>query len=291
MSSFQCSNNEKVCIVAILKDEINFIDEWLVYHKLIGIDHFFLYDNDPKFPLQTYTEPHSSYVTIIPWVYNRNDSSEPMPQLAAYRHAVDNLLTGYEWVAFIDGDEFIVLKENDDIHEFLVGFKHFSAVSLNWHLFGHNGFYDNPEHLITATLIRRMKMPSIRVKTITRVNEILLIRSAHYCELRRGTRVDANLRQASDRLYPGKTNRANINHYQSRSFKNWMNRVNRGDVNFNENGSPSEHLWRLSFNGILKQFVTNLAKDKNEFIDLFMCKFENIISEKLRALRVNEKNN
>jgi hypothetical protein len=29
-----------ICVVAILKDEGRFLEEWLAYHRLIGVDHF-----------------------------------------------------------------------------------------------------------------------------------------------------------------------------------------------------------------------------------------------------------
>ncbi len=33
-----------ICAVAIVRDENPFLDEWIAYHHLLGIDHFFLYD-------------------------------------------------------------------------------------------------------------------------------------------------------------------------------------------------------------------------------------------------------
>ena len=32
-------------ICAIFKDEARFLREWLEYHRLIGIEHFYLYNN------------------------------------------------------------------------------------------------------------------------------------------------------------------------------------------------------------------------------------------------------
>ena len=38
---------DTVCVGAILKDEDAFVEEWVAYHRILGVDHFYLYDNDP----------------------------------------------------------------------------------------------------------------------------------------------------------------------------------------------------------------------------------------------------
>ena len=35
------------------------------------------------------------------------------------------------------------------------------AVALTWHVFGHNGYFENPTDLITASLTRRKAAPLI----------------------------------------------------------------------------------------------------------------------------------
>ena len=36
----------KIAVCAIFKDEAPYLLEWLAFHKMIGVDLFFLYDND-----------------------------------------------------------------------------------------------------------------------------------------------------------------------------------------------------------------------------------------------------
>ncbi len=40
---------------------------WLVYHRLLGVNHFFLYDNDSKLPLRSLLRAYESFVTVIDW--------------------------------------------------------------------------------------------------------------------------------------------------------------------------------------------------------------------------------
>lgn len=281
-------SNISVCVVAILRNEEKFLDEWLVYHRIIGINHFFLYDDDPKLSLQNFMLPHSDYTTVIPWYGKNKPLSEMKNQIQAYLHAVNNCISGYDWVIFLDGDEFVVIKRHKNVQHFLSEFGDASAVSLNWHIFGHNGFYEDPERLVTTSLIRRMLKPSLHVKTFTRTNAIASIPSPHYCELKCGKRVDANNLLYTEEHYSGKSDVAHINHYQCRSFKRWMARVERGDVNFNTQNSTAEHRWRLDGELCLRKFVTTVARDKNEYIDDYMSGYRYDIYENIVRLNRNE---
>ena len=58
---------ETVCLAAILKYEEPFLDEWIVYHRMLGIDHFYLYDDNPDFPLRDFLKPYKEFVTVVNW--------------------------------------------------------------------------------------------------------------------------------------------------------------------------------------------------------------------------------
>lgn len=272
-----------VCAVAIVKEEERFIEEWVVYHRLIGVDHFLLYDNDPKLPLRSLLRASESFVTIIDWPGDPTAGwAGQNPQTKTYTHALQLVSPSYRWVTFLDPDEFIVLRKHDSLPAFLSSFEEFGSVRLNWHVFGHNGHYEDPPGLVTSALTKRMARPSPRTKAISRTEAVASIISAHSCELKRGWKAaDANGRRYSDDLYPGKTDAAHINHYQCRSFLNWMGRVHRGDVVFDRSDIPDEHAWRLDEHLCLRQFVETVARDKNELVDEHMLRFESRILEQM----------
>src|SRR6478752_5390358 len=97
---------QTVCVAAILKDEDAFVEEWVAYHRLLGVDHFYLYDNDPRQPLSELLAPHWDYVTVRPWLIDHDDQRYPgrTKQVKAYAHCLQNDAANYTWVAFIDGD-------------------------------------------------------------------------------------------------------------------------------------------------------------------------------------------
>lgn len=277
--------DSSVCAVAIAKGEERFIEEWLVYHRLLGVDRFFLYDNDPALPLRPLLAAHADYATVIDWP---GDPTAGWPgrnlQVKTYTEALARRVGAHAWVTFLDPDEFIVLREHDTLPAFLASLGNVGSVRLNWHVFGHNGHYEDPEGLVTAALTRRMAAPSPRTKAISRTEAVSSIDSAHFCRLKPGWRtVDANGRSYSDNLYPGRTARAHVNHYQCRSFLTWMDRVRRGDVSFDRSDVPPEHRWRLDEHLCLRHFVETVAKDKNELVDEYMLKFERPILARLEA--------
>jgi hypothetical protein len=271
-------------LVAILKDEGPFIEEWLAYHRLIGVEHFYLYDNDPALPLRSQLTGHED-VTVIDWVGEFEHLPGRNKQTKAYTDALGRVRQ--RWMAVVDGDEFIVLRKHDTLQSFLSDFEDVSAVRLTWHVFGHNGHYDNPDDLITASLTRRRASPGNMTKAITKVAAVKSIGSAHKCLLRRGhLTVDANKRPYGPGLYPGKTDVAHVNHYMCRSFLNWMHKVDRGAVSFSRGAPPPDpgHRWRHDREACLREFV-QLTRDFNEHVDEHMLRFRERIEAGLAAAR------
>ena len=90
-------------LVIIVKDEGEYVNEFIEYYRLLGVDHFYFYDNDSAIPLAQSIKKHSAYVTI-------NNISGKKRQLDAYNHYLDNYKQDSRWAGFIDLDEFIVPK-------------------------------------------------------------------------------------------------------------------------------------------------------------------------------------
>ena len=260
----------KVAIVAIVRDEKPFLDEWLVYHRLLGIDHFFVYDDEPDLSMAGFLKPHSQYVTVVPWFERHGHLLGRNRQTKAYIHALSNGLGSFEWVAYIDVDEFLLLMRHDNIHEFLSGFdRSVSSVSLAWMMFGHNGFYEDPAGLVTSSLTKRMGSPSLNGKSITRCADITSVTNAHWAGVRRGRRVEADGAEFDGRSVTQAAEIACVNHYHCRSFARWMSRPERGSV---AAVCPGRDWWD-SREGCLRQFVTVVAAKHNEVEDMTMLKY------------------
>ena len=127
-----------LAVVAILKNEGHYLKEWLDYHLLAGVDHFYLYDNDST---DDYRE------IIAPYVAAGLVTSKYFPgkkmQLAAYDEAIQNYRFECRYMAFIDLDEFIFPKTNrsvvEVVDEILSRDEHAAGLGIHWQCFGSNG--------------------------------------------------------------------------------------------------------------------------------------------------------
>ena len=128
-----------LAVVAILKNEGHYLKEWLDYHLLAGVDHFYLYDNDSS----------DDYEKIIaPYVEADLVTSKYFPgeamQFAAYNFAVRDYRFQCRYMTFIDLDEFIFPKNTTDtiaetLDEIFKNFPDASGLAINWQIFGSNG--------------------------------------------------------------------------------------------------------------------------------------------------------
>lgn len=258
-------------MVAIARDEMPFMDEWLLYHRLIGTNHFFIYDDDLAPGLEEFLRPYSKYTTVIRWhgVHQDFTSLHGDKQTKAYTHATGHFLAGYQWAAFIDIDEFIVLDKHNNLDEFVASLGDAPEISLKRQLFGHNGHYEDPQGLVTSELTRRRLSLEAEGngKCIVRCDEIAGFKSVHHCELKHRHRLESS-------------NTAHINHYICRSFTRWMSRPDRGyacDV-------IKPTAWEFNKEGCLRMFVETLAVDWNEHIDEHMLKFKPQLEQTIKAI-------
>lgn len=272
-----------IALVGILKDEDPFVDEWVAYHRLLGVEHFYLYDHDPRLPLKRLLDRHRRYVTVTDWLVRHGDHSRHRgysAQVKAYNHYLENYSRHDRWAAFIDADEFIVLRKHSNLQDFLRERDGCCAVSLNWFNFGHNGFYDDPTGLIVESLTRRAADASRTLKTISKNECVKDFVNPHYPILADGCRrADGNGRALSTPLegddrhafnehYDGIGDTACIHHYRCRSFRNWMRRPKRGSVD----GVTSAAYWQTREETCLERFVTVVAKTDNEVEDLTLAR-------------------
>ncbi|MBR4383409.1 MAG: glycosyltransferase family 92 protein [Selenomonadaceae bacterium] len=126
-----------LAVVAILKNEGAYLKEWLDYHLLAGVNHFYLYDND---------SPDDQAEVVAPYVeaglVDYFHAPGRMMQYAVYNDTVKNFKFQCRYMAFIDGDEFIFPKTNQSIvetlDEILSQNLNAAGVAINYQIFGSN---------------------------------------------------------------------------------------------------------------------------------------------------------
>lgn len=128
-----------VSICSIFKDEASFLEEWIEFHRLVGVEHFYLYNNNSSDNFLEILDPyiHQGLVTLIDWPHSQ-------AQLKAYEHFYENYRAETSWVSFLDIDEFICPKHVDTIREWLEEYKRYPVILIYWLMFGTSGkmFHD-----------------------------------------------------------------------------------------------------------------------------------------------------
>ena len=133
-----------VSICAIFKNEGKYLREWIEFHKIIGVDHFYLYNNNSNDGYEKVLKPYieKNEVTLINWTKNQ-------AQMEAYNDCIINYKEETKWIGFIDIDEFVNPISKDNIYEFLKPFeKNRGSVLIYWKIFGTSGLMNRENGLV-----------------------------------------------------------------------------------------------------------------------------------------------
>lgn len=116
-------NDIKIALCCIVKDENEYIDEWVNHHKNIGFDQIIIYDNNSKNPILT--------ENVI--VNNWNDEKFRC-QSRAYIDCC-NKYSDFDYIAFFDIDEFYMSKTMD-IKKDLEYLNYPDGLGIYWRIYG-----------------------------------------------------------------------------------------------------------------------------------------------------------
>ena len=218
-------------ICAIALNEERYIDEWIQYHLGIGFDHIYVYDNSDNYSLQAKKTDH---VTIIHYPGKTK-------QLEAYDSFVSTYRSKYIWGAFIDIDEFIVLKQHASINEFLAQYHRCEAIGLNWLMFGTNHQTEYIAEPVTYRFTRCASKLNPHIKSIIQLQFAHVFNDPHSMILLRGSTYDTSHKPIVGSLHhDGKMDVACIHHYYSKSEGEFIEKINRGRADIIEKRSLSE---------------------------------------------------
>ncbi|MBR4904624.1 MAG: glycosyltransferase family 2 protein [Selenomonadaceae bacterium] len=124
-------------IVAIIKDAARYLEEWLNYHLVAGVDHFYIYDNESTDDTREILEPY-----IEAELVDYFSVSGELMQIPVYNDAVRRFKFASRYMAFIDCNEFIFPKTNQSIvevvDEILSKDPRAAGLVVNWQVFGSN---------------------------------------------------------------------------------------------------------------------------------------------------------
>ena len=166
-------------IVTLIKGENPHLKEWLDYHLLAGVDHFYIYDNEisdtSKKTLQPYID--AGFVTCNLFL-GKNKKIE------AYNDAVKNFKFECRYMAFLDVEEFILPKTNQSIaevtDEILSENEKLGGFELNSFSYNVGNFAENAEGALLENFTRRGRRPAEITNTIANPRRIDFLYNVRY---------------------------------------------------------------------------------------------------------------
>ena len=225
-------NTEKkynLAIVAIAKNEEDYIKEWVAFHKVMGFDKIILYDNDSTDNTVEEIRPfiESGYV-----IYNKIPGVKQ--QLNAYNDALKRYSSLFKYMAFIDCDEFLFPVDSHDTVLSVVEIvmkknRRAGGICVNWAMFGSSGHETKPDGLLIDNFIYRSKVPGRGtgcIKTICNPDLVFRFDHPHYPIYKTGIyNITPEGKKCSGWLNPiNEYVGLRINHYFTKSKEQWIKR-------------------------------------------------------------------
>ena len=225
----------KIAACVIVKNEAPNFLEWICFHLAVGFDTILVYDNhstDRTFEIAEAARAVGD-VRAIRW------ESEPR-QIGCYAHALDAHRAEFDWMAFIDSDEFLFAPGERSIKGFLARRAFTAAFAAHWLCYGSSGAEELSDRLVIEEFVQRAPTgfsANRHIKSLLRPALAIRPLNGHKFELKEGAvyrRGDGV--EVTDWLKWGKTghvaavDRLRINHYFTRSQAHYRRKLARGDL-------------------------------------------------------------
>lgn len=211
------------------KTSATYLTEWLAFYTTLGVEHFYLYNNES-------TDAHED--VIAPYVAAGSATLIDFPgrgvQHAMYAHCLGSFGSRTRWMMFCDDDEFLFPVKNVSLPEALTPYESFAGVAVAWMLYGTSGHWTRPRGLVIENYAMRFAVPDHHLKCIVdpqRVTRPLVV--GHQFECVAGqVIVDEVGRKVDGPLHPQpSTAILRINHYLTRSRTEFIERRRQIQVN------------------------------------------------------------
>lgn len=220
-------NSLEVSICSMIKDEQNYLKEWIEYHLNIGFTSIYLYEDDT-----TNSTSHQDICMEYPNVFlsKFTDMVKPHKRLRNKQCELFNaFLKVYcdkvDYVAFIDIDEFVTFEEGYSMTDLIEGCNKRGAILLPWKCYGANGLVENPTFKVVETFTREAlntnRVDPNAYKSFVKV------------KMNDGHMLNHHLHNMAKAFCPSRISYRKfwINHYITKSFKEYCDKLLcRGDI-------------------------------------------------------------
>ena len=227
-----------LAIAAIYRDEASYLREWIEFHRLVGAERLFLYNNESSDDHMEVLAPYIDDGTVV-W----EDFPGFPPQLPCYQRCIDTHRGDARWIAFIDVDEFLFSPTGQPLPEILREYEQYPGVAVNCAQFGTSGHQTPPPGLVVENYTRRLGLERQRTKVVKAIVDpervVRVGNSAHYFVYRDHVKAVDELRRPVRGVLTDTASleRLRINHYFTRSQEERERKLAAPRV---DNGEPKQ---------------------------------------------------
>jgi hypothetical protein len=219
-----------LAICAIYRDEAPYLREWIAFHRLVGVERFYLYNNRSR-------DDHLG--ALAPYLEEGIAETRDWPlfpgQVVAYEHCVEAHRDDTRWLAFVDVDEFLFSPTGKSLPEVLADFEFAPGVGVNRAVFGTSGHSTPPDGLVIENYLLRAKIGNTAqaIKTIADPARIASCHSCHAFLYTDGPAVDETKAPIEPPIVHASTDTHSllrVNHYWTKSEAEWRVKTKRPDA-------------------------------------------------------------
>jgi hypothetical protein len=231
-----------LALVAIVKNEQLYIEEFIHYYRLQGVDHFYFYDNESVPPLKTVLSGYSDICTLIPMPGEQK-------QLNAFNHYIQHFGKDSQWAAFFDIDEYILPKKQANFRQYLEELP-FTAdcIGVNWVVFGNGGHVKRPSGGLIIDHYRYSEGKQHKnVKCVVKPAAVKRFTHPHYPDLKfwksYKNAIGDKMKGAENTVDTRDT--LQLNHYFTKSLEEFEHKLQgkRADNGKSRSSDPEEMKW------------------------------------------------
>jgi hypothetical protein len=226
--SFLSTKKYYVSVCCIVKDENEYLNEWISYYLKIGVEHFYIYDNGSAIAVEETLQKLDllRYCTVMP-------IAGTSQQNAAYKHCIKNYKNKSKWIGFFDVDEFLVPKSTKgNLPEFLKDYEAYGGLGINWLVFGSSGLKEKSNRPQLETFTWRSELDfsvNRHIKTIVQPKLVKNVVNPHSFRYKKGyCCVNENFEVIDGAFSPPSVNKIQLNHYYCRSLEEYYDKIKRG---------------------------------------------------------------
>lgn len=217
-----------LAVCAIAKNEGPYFEEWIEWHRRMGVEKFYIYDNESTDNTKEVLKPYIES-GLVEYTYREGKKQ----QVPVYADCLDRHRFDARWIAVIDLDEFIVPVKDATIPDFLRRFEDFPAVEINWLLYGSGGARTKePGHVMER--FRKHSVPghplNRHVKSIVDPRRVFTLIGCHEAARISGRAADSHgnpIKKVFMEREP-QQDVIRINHYSVKSYEEFLNKRARG---------------------------------------------------------------